>query len=586
MWTPPPRLEPESENLGEMETVISLVPTPALHPESETQQTVICKGVPDPGAVASAARLRPEDPLLGEVIEQRYLLEHCIAHSAMSRVYRARQLRLQRLVAVKVLAAEGPGAPSASYRRRFAQEAAVLARLSHPNVVRVIDHGEHEGHPFLVMEYLTGETLLRRCRNRGVTPVEAIEVVDRVARALSAAHAAGLVHRDVKPSNIFVSGSFPNTLDVRLVDFGVAKDLNTDRALTVVHSLIGTPSYMSPEQILCEPVDARSDVYALGMVLFRLLAGRTPHAHLRGAPLLVAHLQSALPRLGDIRPNHGLPPLLEWTIRRCLEKAPAHRFADMDELRLALDACRHALRDPDNAPTLDLRDGRVVRVEDSDTSAGGRLRLPWWAWAMPVTLSLAVLGTGAVQRWMPVEPPTAVVDVAAPANLGPSAPILRTAPPTPVVPEVQPLSPAPRPHMDVAALTVPEPMPTVEEPPVSVAVPPTPAAPGQLRELAVRDRADRLEVEGALASSAAGAVGYLIEEGGRARYVIELPHTDNGTGLARFPVTSALASDVSIQARGDHLDIIVSSQDTGWVLPEFQPTARGFLLVIQAAGRP
>ncbi|HWE24888.1 MAG TPA: serine/threonine-protein kinase, partial [Myxococcales bacterium] len=200
----------------------------------------------------------------------RYRVEAELGHGGMGRVLRARDLKLGRDVAIKVLARD---AGDAKHRMRFEQEARAAGALNHPNIVAVHDIAEHDGEPFIVTELLEGETL-RSVLSRGpLAPGEALELAQQLAAGLSAAHAKGIVHRDIKPENLFLTDDGR----LKILDFGIAKLLEAqDGKQTVTGTVIGTPGYMSPEQIRGERADARSDVFAFGSVVHEMLTGTSP----------------------------------------------------------------------------------------------------------------------------------------------------------------------------------------------------------------------------------------------------------------------------------------------------------------------
>ena len=247
----------------------------------------------------------------------------------MGEVYRARDARLDREVAVKVLLGDTPGEDRV---KRFAREAQAAGALNHPNVVTVHDVGTHEGAPYLVTELLSGETLRERLQEGRLPLRKAMEIAVQLARGLSAAHDKGIVHRDLKPANVFL------TQDGRakILDFGLAHvigplGIDLDREgrtgperLTGSGVLLGTIAYMSPEQARQQPADARSDVFALGTVIYEMLGGHRPFAGAVPADTLASILHSIRPRS---RPASGrVPPALDRTMRRCLEKEPGSGF--------------------------------------------------------------------------------------------------------------------------------------------------------------------------------------------------------------------------------------------------------------------
>jgi serine/threonine-protein kinase len=255
-----------------------------------------------------------------------YLIEGPIAAGGCGTVYSAQHRTRGGRAAVKVLHRYLAFSPEMV--ERFFREAQAIQRIDHPNVVDVLEAGElQDGRPFLVMELLDGKSLAALLQQRGrLSPPEALAYLAPVVGALDAAHAAGIVHRDVKGSNVLVlrEGDAP---DVKLLDFGIAKLTQPDplrRSLTAVGQRIGTPSAMAPEQIRGVAVDARADVYSLGVLLFQLLTGRTPFVADDATEMERLHLEVPPPRPSSLAP---VSPELDAVVLRCLEKAPERRYA-------------------------------------------------------------------------------------------------------------------------------------------------------------------------------------------------------------------------------------------------------------------
>jgi len=300
----------------------------------------------------------PRDPWIGRLIDGRFWLRDLAATNGMVRTYLAEQADVGRDVSVKLLITDNSSGPEVeAVRARFVREAAALARLSHPSIVRIFDRGEVDGVPYLVSEHIRGVSLQTYLRHHPVSPTLAIDIIDELARALAVAHANGIIHRGLSPDSVHIRRDTLGDLVVQLVDFGVADDLH---AMTdTVHPRRVTPWYLAPEQALHAAEDVRTDIYALGILLCRLLVGATPFSHLSGASVLVAHIRTPPPGFDVLRPGHGFPAMLEWTVQACIAKAPDDRFADTLEVRRALQLCRVALLRPDLQIDATLVEGRL-----------------------------------------------------------------------------------------------------------------------------------------------------------------------------------------------------------------------------------
>ncbi|MEZ4394678.1 MAG: serine/threonine-protein kinase [Polyangiales bacterium] len=276
--------------------------------------------------------------LAGEVLAARWALDEKIDAGAMGEIFRGRHRVLGHTVAVKVMIPDA--AREGASTERFLREARIAARLRHPHVVRVEDFGvSDDGRSFLVMELLHGESLARRlARAPRLTPPEVLSFVRQLCSALDAAHAEGIVHRDLKPENIFLCDTPDGAPHVKVLDFGVAKfadTLSEGGHATASNALIGTPKYMSPEQARSSrDLDGRSDLWAVGMLVYEMLSGQHPFEGEAIAELLVAILTQSIPPPSSVAPS--LPPSLDVWMSRALARSRDDRFATGQSLSDAL----------------------------------------------------------------------------------------------------------------------------------------------------------------------------------------------------------------------------------------------------------
>jgi serine/threonine-protein kinase len=281
------------------------------------------------------------DARVGEIVAGRYRIVRRIGAGGMGSVYAAWQLGAEQPVALKFINPALVREPEMA--RRFTNEARTYARLQHPNAVALHDVGQDEnGAPFICMELVQGEDLASiLSRARRLTAAEAVEVALQVSDVLAHAHTLGIIHRDLKPENILVR-PVARGVHVKVVDFGIARLLGDPGGATQ-QVMIGTPGYMSPEQIKSQPVDGRSDIYALGIVLFQLVAGRHPFADVVGfTEMMFAQVNTPTPALGGVVPELQLPPALDRIVQRATRKDPAERFQKMEEVVEALTALQRA----------------------------------------------------------------------------------------------------------------------------------------------------------------------------------------------------------------------------------------------------
>jgi eukaryotic-like serine/threonine-protein kinase len=262
--------------------------------------------------------------LLGTSLNGRYRLEARIGAGGMSTVYRATDVTLERQVAIKLMNREV--ASDSDQLERFRREARAVAQLSHPHIVGVIDAGEDDGRPYIVLEYVEGETLKDRIRRNGRLPItESVAYAIEIARALGAAHARHIVHRDVKPQNVLIDpeGS------AKVTDFGIARTLEED-GLTADGRVLGTTDYVSPEQALGHHVSGQSDLYSLGIVLYEMLTGEVPFSGENQVAVAMKHVREEIPDVQDKRPE--VSAALAAVLETATAKRESDRYADDTEL--------------------------------------------------------------------------------------------------------------------------------------------------------------------------------------------------------------------------------------------------------------
>jgi serine/threonine-protein kinase len=326
---------------------------------------------------------------MAELFAGRYALGRLLGTGGAGRVYAARDERLHRDVAIKLV-------PTASAepvaRQRFVREARSAAAFTHPNAVALYDAGEAEGSLYLVMELVDGESLAERLADQGpLGPADSERIMAGVLSALAAAHVAGIVHRDVKPGNVLLGRDGA----VKLADFGIAKRLDDAAGdVTVIGDIVGTPKYLAPELVGGAPATPSSDVYAAGVVLFEMLAGRPPFDANTPLATALAHRDHPVPDVGALRP---VPERLAAVVRTAMAKDPSRRFATADAMRAALTGAAPktevvampSARAASTSPRTEVMPAPGYRRSS---------RSPWW-----IAVVAAMVGGGAVLAYLVVD---------------------------------------------------------------------------------------------------------------------------------------------------------------------------------------
>jgi eukaryotic-like serine/threonine-protein kinase len=386
-----------------------LLPTgerPAVHkvcPQCGNEYETSARFCPTDG---TSLRPKGSDSLIGRVMAERYHILKRIGEGGMGRVYLGEHVKMNRQCAIKVMSPALVNDHESA--ARFAREASNAARIIHPNVAAVFDYGESEGLIYLVMEFVEGEPLARILAREAPLAVDrALDLARQIADGLGAAHELGIVHRDLKPDNILVSRNKTGKEVAKVVDFGIAKAIqeNAGDALTRTGLVIGTPEFMSPEQLLGDPIDARSDLYALGCIMHLMLTAAPPFAAATREQMIKRRLSEEAPHIQHLDP--GLPDSLDRVVHRLLARSPAERYASAAEVRDALAGThprrlaaevppRVSMDTPRSAPTQAFESAALAPTEQTEQARRPHRRQVAFAAAFIVLAAagFAMLGTG------------------------------------------------------------------------------------------------------------------------------------------------------------------------------------------------
>jgi serine/threonine-protein kinase len=292
------------------------------------------------GVGSSAIRT---DPLVGRLVAGKFRVQQLIGRGGMGNVYRASQEPLGRIVAIKVLKPDYPEEQDPHFLQRFFLEAAAASKLHHPNTITIYDYGRDDDLLYIVMEFLEGRTLRAMMREVGpVPPGRALHIVRQICKSLREAHQAGLVHRDMKPSNVLLIQRDDDADFVKVLDFGLVKFMDSESDLTKTGTFMGSPKYMAPEQIRRGKCDVRTDIYSVGVLTYQLLSTHVPFDG-ESVSVLMSHLNDPPPPMAEQQPGLALPARLERAVMRCLEKDPDARFQSMEAMLDELGAIQEEL---------------------------------------------------------------------------------------------------------------------------------------------------------------------------------------------------------------------------------------------------
>lgn len=445
--------------------------------ECNRQFTGLYTACPHDGAL-----LRPiiQDPLIGTVLAGNYEILEVLGQGGMGVVYRGKHSLMERIVAIKMLLSQLISDTNSV--KRFQQESKAAARLKHPHIIDVYDFGiSPAGQPYIVMEFLEGTPLSDLIKKEGQIGVErSIKLISQACDALDHAHKQGVVHRDLKPSNIVLTQYDEEKDYVKVVDFGVAKLIevgnnNEGQRLTQAGEVCGSPVYMSPEQCMGQDLDARSDIYSMGIVLYETLTGKLPILGKTMVDTMSKHISEAPVPFNEARPDLYIPERLEWVVNKAMAKDPAQRHQTMEEFKLDLDL---AIPRPGQS--------KVLRTQEQKSPMESLLgfvkEVPIWTWAAAVALMIAAGGIIVHAVTKPAaNPPQAQAPTQAPAP--------QTREPAP---QTSTTAPAPAPQATTPAV-VKTAEPSGSETPQVVKTPKQPPSTKPIKTAASRETAGEVE---------------------------------------------------------------------------------------------
>ncbi|MBP6747197.1 protein kinase [bacterium] len=327
---------------------------------NQSQETQIVPVLPPATSTAQIAaddRLlganaeEPYSDLIGKTIDKKYLVQSVLGEGGMAVVYRAHHVQMERTVVIKVM--QGWLLSNRNSVERFERECKLTAKLNHPNIVSVYDVGLINGkEPYLVMEYIKGESLADKIHNSGALPfATTANIIIQICRGLQEAHSSGIIHRDLKPDNVLLQHKSDRPDWVKIVDFGISNFVHGSKKLTKTGRMVGTPEYIAPEQLKDRPIDMRTDLYGIGIMMFEMLTGRVPFDGESAESILMKHLLEDPPTMAEVRPELGENNLFQPIVDKLLKKNPDERYQTATELRLDVEHALNAVLLKKNSPS-------------------------------------------------------------------------------------------------------------------------------------------------------------------------------------------------------------------------------------------
>lgn len=393
-----------------------------------------------------------DESMIGKEIG-RYRIVDELGKGGMSVVYRAVDTLLERNVAMKMIL---PNQPSEKYKKRFQREAKILAQLSHPAIVKILDYGEFEGKSYIVMEYMAGGTL-NACMGKPIPWQDAINIILPIAQALQHAHHHKAIHRDVKPSNILINEAGQPMLS----DFGIVKLIATDesQSLTGTGSQVGTPHYMAPEQIRGQEIDPRTDIYALGTILYEMVTGKKPYTGNTPIEISLKHLNDPVPR--PRQSLRDIPPQVENVIMKAMAKKPDDRFRDMGSFIAAMQKIIQKQGGSPTRPVVPVS----ARTDTKENEEARKKRPKARVYGVGLGALVFVVLAGALVYWQVLLPAERIEEATQVASLAPQtveATDIPTATLQPATPTPEPTkTPTPKPTRTAESKNI---VPTTTEP--------------------------------------------------------------------------------------------------------------------------